>query len=129
MRCADKGGQVIHRLNVSGEGLPDALADVCREVGSETLIFCRSPQRTREVAGWLLDRGIGGGRDLAHAADWIAEAYHPGRLVARGLRQGVGIQGPRLHGFLEGEYRQDTALLEWLADDGREAPTRRTRSC
>ena len=86
----------IERINVPGEELPDALADVCREVGPETLIFCRSPQRTREVVGWLLDRGIGGGRDLEHAADWIAEAYHPGWLVARGLRQGVGIHHGKL---------------------------------
>jgi hypothetical protein len=86
----------IERINVAEEQLPDSLADACRQVGPETLIFCRSPQRTREVAGWLLARGIGGGHDLADAADWIGQAYDPGWLVARALRQGIGIHHGRL---------------------------------
>jgi len=86
----------MDRVNVPEEQLPNALADVCRRVGSETLIFCRSPQRTRDAAKWLLDRGIGGGQDLAAAADWIAETYHPEWTVARALRRGVGIHHARL---------------------------------
>lgn len=86
----------MERVNVPDEQLPDTLADECRRVGPETLIFCRSPQRARDVARWLLDRGIGGGRDLADAADWIASTYHPQWTVARALRSGIGIHHARL---------------------------------
>lgn len=86
----------IERVNVPDAQLPDALADACRDAGPETLIFCRSPNRTREVANWLLERGIGGGHDLTDAADWIAGAYHPKWLVARALRQGIGIHHGKL---------------------------------
>ena len=86
----------VERINVKDEDLPNALADTCRRVGPETLIFCKSPNRIREVAPWLMDRGIGGGRALNDAADWIAEAYHPDWLVGRALRQGVGIHHGRL---------------------------------
>ena len=83
-------------VNVSDEQLPDALADICRRVGPETLIFCRSPKRTSEVANWLLDRGIGGGENLADAADWVGATYHSDWTVARALRRGIGIHHARL---------------------------------
>jgi rhodanese-related sulfurtransferase len=86
----------IERISVSDEQLPDALADVCRDAGPETLIYCSSPNRTRQVAGWLLERGIGGGHNLAHAADWIADAYHPKWLLSRALREGIGIHHGKL---------------------------------
>jgi hypothetical protein len=86
----------MERINAPDDQLPDALADACRRAGPETLIFCRSPKRTGEVAKWLLDRGIGGGRDLADAADWIGETYHRDWTVVRALRRGVGIHHARL---------------------------------
>jgi hypothetical protein len=39
------------RINVPDAQLPDAVAETCRRVGPEALIFCRSPERTREMAG------------------------------------------------------------------------------
>jgi hypothetical protein len=86
----------IERVSVPAEQLPDALAATCQEVGGGTIIFCRSPKRTREVAEWLMARGVGGGRDLAAAADWIGEAYHREWLVGRALRQGIGVHHGRL---------------------------------
>ena len=86
----------IERINVPDEQLPDVLADACRQAGPETLIYCRSPNRTRQVANWLMERRIGGGRDLADAADWIADAYHPKWLLARALREGIGIHHGKL---------------------------------
>ena len=85
----------IERINVPDEQLPDVLADACRQA-PETLIYCRSPNRTRQVANWLMERRIGGGRDLADAADWIADAYHPKWLLARALREGIGIHHGKL---------------------------------
>lgn len=86
----------VERLNVAKDDLPEVLADTCRAVGGGTLIFCKSPARTREVATWLLERGIGGGTDLQDAADWIGEAYHPQWLVSRALRAGIGIHHGKL---------------------------------
>lgn len=86
----------IERVSSSRANLPDDLASACREVGPSTLIFCRSPARTREVADWLLQRGIGGGYNLDDAADWIGENYHPDWILAKALRQGIGIHHGRL---------------------------------
>lgn len=86
----------VERINVSAAELPDSLAETCRAFGSGTLIFCRSPKRIREVAGWLLQRRVGGGHDLEQAADWIGRTYHPDWLVGRALRAGIGIHHGRL---------------------------------
>lgn len=86
----------VERIKVSSSELPNTLAEVCGEVGPGTLIFCRSPKRIREVAQWLLERGVSGGHNLEGAADWIAQAYHPDWLVGRALRQGIGIHHGRL---------------------------------
>jgi hypothetical protein len=86
----------IERVHSTKDQLPDDLAEICRRVGPGTLIFCSSPRRTREVAQWLLDRGVGEGRDVDAAADWIAETYHPSWIVGRALRQGIGIHHGRL---------------------------------
>jgi hypothetical protein len=86
----------VERVRVGKDDVPGELARVCRQVGAGTLIYCKSPARLREVAGWLLERGVGGGHDLQEAADWIAEAYHPQWMVGRALRAGIGIHHGRL---------------------------------
>lgn len=86
----------VERISVPKPDLPDALADVCRETGPGTIVYCQSPARTRLIAGWLLERGVGGGRDLDDAADWIGDAYHPSWIVGRALRAGIGIHHGRL---------------------------------
>ncbi len=58
----------VERVNVTNSQLPDTLARTCREVGPGTLIYCRSPKRTREVARWLIEHNVGGGKDLDSAA-------------------------------------------------------------
>jgi hypothetical protein len=86
----------IERVHSSKESLPDDLALACQEVGSGTLVFCSSPGRTHKVANWLLERGVGGGHNLEAAADWVADTYHPGWIVGKALRQGIGIHHGRL---------------------------------
>ena len=86
----------MESVNTPEKDLPAALADTCRRVGPQTLIFCRSPKRTRDAANWLLDHEIGGGENLAYAADWVAATYHPDWTVARALRHGIGIHHARL---------------------------------
>ena len=60
-------------------------------LGPGTLIYCRSPKRTREVARRSIEHNVGGGKDLDSAADWIADTYHPDWIVGRALRRGIGI--------------------------------------
>lgn len=86
----------VERVAVPVAELPDALATACREADGPTLVFCRSPQRTREVAEWLLSRDVGGGTGLGDAADWIGRTYHPDWLVGRALRAGIGVHHGRL---------------------------------
>lgn len=86
----------VERISVSTEETPAALVTACHEAGNGTIIFCKSPERTRKVAQWLLDGGVAGGHDLDSAADWIAHAYHPDWLVGRALRSGIGIHHGRL---------------------------------
>ncbi len=101
----------IERVRATKDETPDALADVCREVGPGTIIFCRSPKRTREVADWLLDRDIGFASAERHpratftsddvaavtaAADWTGRAYHRDWVVTRALSAGIGIHHGRL---------------------------------
>lgn len=86
----------VERISVPKPELPDALADVCRQTGPGTIVYCQSPARARLVAEWLLDRGVSGGHDLEDAADWIGDAYHPSWIVGRALRAGIGIHHGRL---------------------------------
>jgi hypothetical protein len=86
----------VERIHSSNTNLPDDLAAACRDVGPGTLIFCSSPRRTRVVANWLMERGVGGGRDLESASDWIGKTYHPDWVLGKALRQGIGIHHGRL---------------------------------
>ncbi|KJL28312.1 DEAD/DEAH box helicase [Microbacterium oxydans] len=81
---------------IETEDLTEAVPEICQELDGGTLIFCRSPKRTREVAEWLLARGVGGGHNLETAADWIGEAFHEEWTLAKALRQGIGIHHGKL---------------------------------
>jgi hypothetical protein len=112
----------VDRVRASKDETPDTLAEVCSLVGGGTIVFCSSPDKTRRVADWLIERGIGfesagetalspvdlasigentahygrGPKGVEHVADWIAGAYHPDWIVARALRHGIGIHHGRL---------------------------------
>ncbi len=75
----------------------EALVSLCKGLADPTLIFCSSPGRTRKVAQWLLDAGIGSeSPKLAGAASWIGKEYHPDWLFGRALGQGIGIHHSRI---------------------------------
>jgi hypothetical protein len=93
----------VERVAVTKEETRDELVATCVRLGPGTIVFCRSPQRTREVAGWLLESGLtpltranGMDVDLDDAAAWLGEAYHPDWTVARALRAGIGIHHGKL---------------------------------
>ena len=78
--------------DVGKHSLQEAVANRCRTLRGPTLLYVRSPNRAREVARWLLDAGLGQrDRDLDDAADWVAGTYHPQWMVARALRNGIGV--------------------------------------
>jgi hypothetical protein len=77
--------------------LPELVTSRCAALSGPTVLFASSPARAREVARWLLDAGLGrGDSSLDDAASWIARSYHPQWLVARALRNGIGIHHGRM---------------------------------
>jgi hypothetical protein len=79
------------------DDLTAAVVDRCHALDGPTLLYVRSPNRAREVTRWLLDAGLGHRREeLGRAAEWVARTYHPEWLVARALRQGIGIHHGRM---------------------------------
>ena len=69
----------------------------CATLTGPTVLFASSPARAREVARWLLDARLGrGDSTLDDAAGWIARSYHPQWLVARAVRNGIGIHHGRM---------------------------------
>lgn len=93
----------VERVAVTRDETPAELVATCQRLGPGTIVFCRSPQRTREVAGWLLESGMmpiaqadGASVDLNDAAEWLGDSYHPDWMVARALRAGIGIHHGKL---------------------------------
>jgi hypothetical protein len=93
----------VERVAVGKDEIGAELVEVCARLGPGTIVFCKSPKRTREVAGWLLDSGRAPLRradgelvELDDAADWMGEAYHPNWTVPRALRAGIGIHHGKL---------------------------------
>jgi hypothetical protein len=84
-----------HRVKQSD--LRESVINRCQTLSGPTLLYVRSPARGREVAKWLLDAGLGrGDQYLDDAANWVAGSYHPQWLVARALRNGIGIHHGRM---------------------------------
>jgi hypothetical protein len=86
----------MHKVDPKDDDLAE-LFGLCKTLTDPTLIFCRSPQRARDVAQALLDGGVGSQRDqLKSAVDWVGQAYHPDWLFARALAQGIGLHHGQL---------------------------------
>ncbi|MCI0687382.1 MAG: DEAD/DEAH box helicase [Sporichthyaceae bacterium] len=105
----------IHR--VTKDHLQAAVVQRCADLSGPTLLYVRSPKRAREVAGWLLEAGLGGaGDDLDGAAEWVARTYHPDWLVARALKNGIGIHHGRMPRALAHHVVRlfNSGALPWL---------------
>jgi hypothetical protein len=86
----------VHRVS-QPDGEETALVELCRSLeGEPTLIYCRSPKRTRDVAGWLLAAGLGHDAGLDDASTWIGDNFHPAWVVRKGLDRGIGVHHGRL---------------------------------
>jgi replicative superfamily II helicase len=74
----------------------EALVELCAGLDEPTLIYCRSPKRTRDVAGWLLEAGIGHDGGLESAVEWVGANFHPDWIVGKALGRGIGVHHGRL---------------------------------
>lgn len=73
------------------------LLDVCKGLSGQTLIYCRSPQRVRDVGRWLLNGGVGEVTPQGQvAASWVAENYDPEWIAGLCLANGIGLHHARI---------------------------------
>jgi rhodanese-related sulfurtransferase len=85
----------VRRVDRAGDERA-ALVELCASLDEPTLIYCRSPKRTRDVAAWLLEAGIGVDTGLESAAEWVADNFHPAWIVGKALSSGIGVHHGRL---------------------------------
>lgn len=86
----------VTRVSSKGK-VRERLVDLSRSLDEPTLIYCKSPARTREVARWLIEDGVAEPTPaLDDAVEWVGENFHPEWLVGKALAHGVGIHHGRL---------------------------------
>jgi hypothetical protein len=70
-----------------------------------TLVYCRSPKRAQDIAGWVLESDLDwSDGSLDDAIDWLSEEFHPDWYLVEALRRGVGVH----HGKLP------RSLAQWM---------------
>jgi rhodanese-related sulfurtransferase len=86
----------FHRIQRTSDDFAD-LMSLCKQLKDSTIIFCKSPERTRTVAKMLLEAGIGAKEiGLYEAAKWTARHYHPDWHFCRALAEGIGVHHGRI---------------------------------
>lgn len=103
------------------EGKTEALVSLADRLGEMTLIYCQSPDRAHKTARDLLAASFAKpAPDLASAAQWVADNFHPDWVVVEGLRHGIGIhhgQLPRALGqFMVKAFEE--GRIRWLIATG-----------
>jgi hypothetical protein len=92
------------RVKRSGSDLNTLCQLVKKLQGEPTLIFCKSPKSTNEVAKALLDTGVTEQtHDADSAAGWMEQHFHPEWVLPRSMKQSIGIHHGRLPRSL-GQY-------------------------
>lgn len=75
----------------------DRVVRVCQTISGQTLMYCRSPQRVRELGRWLLEAGVGDPTPQGQiAAEWVASNYDPEWVAGKCLAQGIGLHHGRI---------------------------------
>lgn len=86
----------FHDVSIT-DGKEAALVALCKELQSETLVYCQSPDSAHKTARMLLEAGVGEpAPSLQEAADWIAENFHPEWVIVEALRRGIGVHHGQL---------------------------------
>jgi len=87
----------VRQLRANKANERDLLIATLRELVGPTLLYCRSPNRSRQVATWLMEAQIGSSDSvLEPAIEWLSENYDPDWYVVRALKLGVGVHHGRL---------------------------------
>lgn len=93
----------VHRLRFA-ENPFDSLIQLCRQLDTPTIIFCRSPNRASDVAKQLTLGGIGTDVNVEpEMCDWIDKHIHPEWHFRTALARGIGIHHGRIPRSL-GQY-------------------------
>lgn len=81
----------VDYVSTDGDELA-VLAQLCESLADQTLIYCRSPKRVRQVAQVLYDSKVRPEiSELAEYAEWAAENYSSEWLFTKVLRNGIGL--------------------------------------
>ncbi|WP_198597968.1 DEAD/DEAH box helicase [Blastococcus atacamensis] len=89
----------VTQVSVARGEVQEHFSELLTSLDGQTLVYCRSPKRTRDVAQWLIDAtpdALVNDEVVIDAADWLSEHFHPEWLVAKALRFGIGIHHGRL---------------------------------
>ena len=86
-----------HYINVSKKQEVDRLVSLCSEIEDQTLIYCRSPKRVRDVVSALLKKPIQVNNDqVLPLSRWIRDQYAKDWLFPNALLHGIGMHHGRL---------------------------------
>ncbi len=86
----------VRHVQSTGDERAD-LVSLCSGLQEPTIIYCRSPQRTRQVASWLLEAQIEAGDDISREASaWVSEHFNPDWVVALALAHGIAVHHGKL---------------------------------
>lgn len=94
----------VHRVDATKADSMSALVELCKSLDAPTIVFCRSPNRTVEVANELVNGGVGvDDSRLQEATSWIGANYHPEWHFSKALKRGIGVHHGRIPRAL-GQY-------------------------
>lgn len=70
---------------------------VCQNNPGQTLLYCKTPQRAREVSQWLLEEELGEASGQSSiAGEWIANNYDSDWIAGRCIAKGIGVHHARV---------------------------------
>jgi hypothetical protein len=75
----------------------ERLLHLCSDISGQTLIYCRTPARVRQVGKWLIDDQAGSPTPASQVAgSWVANNYDSEWIAARCLKAGIGLHHARI---------------------------------
>jgi hypothetical protein len=83
--------------NLSNRDTKSATLEICKNMTSPTLIFCKSSNSAYDLAHYLIRNGVSAqNQDTLKFSQWLADNYHPDWDLVSLLKEGVAIH----HGAL-----------------------------
>jgi hypothetical protein len=87
----------VTRIPSTRHNKAEKLVDLCRTLTDPTIIYCASPASARRVVADLLENQVGKlSGQMDDVVRWISKEYHPGWILAKSLRRGIGIHHARM---------------------------------